>query len=87
MYHGTQGVPGFPSHPHRGFETLTSSLFSSGTVDHADSGGNSGRFGGGDMMWMTAGAGVQHSEMFPLINADKPNPLVSGRSGAAFLAV
>ena len=52
MYHGDR-VPGFPAHPHRGFETLTVTL--EGLTDHADSYGNSGRYGGGDLQWLTAG--------------------------------
>ena len=52
---------GAPDHPHRGFETVTYMI--SGKMEHRDSHGNSGRLGPGDVQWMTAGAGVVHSEM------------------------
>ena len=72
MYHG-RSVPGFPSHPHRGFETVT--IVRKGLIDHSDSLGARARFGQGDVQWLTAGQGVVHSEMFPLLNTAAPNPL------------
>ena len=72
MYHGEQ-VPGFPAHPHRGFETVT--IVRQGRIDHSDSLGAAARFGGGDVQWLTAGRGIVHAEMFPLLHTDRPNPL------------
>ncbi len=72
MYHGSV-VPGFPPHPHRGFETVT--LARRGFIDHSDSLGATARFGQGDVQWMTAGAGIVHSEMFPLLSTERDNPV------------
>src|SRR5688572_16244062 len=72
MYHGDV-VPGFPQHPHRGFETVT--LVRRGFIDHSDSLGAKARFGHGDCQWMTAGRGIVHCEMFPLLSRDEANPL------------
>ncbi len=63
-------LAGFPSHPHRGIETVTYML--NGCVEHADSMGNAGSVNAGDVQWMTAGSGIIHSEM--------PKP-VNGRMG------
>src|SRR3982751_2316854 len=52
---------GAPDHPHRGFETVTYML--SGEMEHKDSPGHAGKLSAGDVQWMTAGAGVVHSEM------------------------
>jgi len=72
MYHGSV-VPGFPQHPHRGFETVT--LVRRGLIDHSDSLGATARFGHGDAQWLTAGEGIVHAEMFPLLDRVKSNPL------------
>jgi redox-sensitive bicupin YhaK (pirin superfamily) len=71
MYHGDK-VPGFPGHPHRGFETVT--LVRNGLIDHSDSLGATARFGHGDVQWLTAGKGIVHAEMFPLVKRGEPNP-------------
>jgi redox-sensitive bicupin YhaK (pirin superfamily) len=72
MYHGDV-VPGFPQHPHRGFETVT--IVRRGLIDHSDSLGAAARFGRGDVQWLTAGRGIVHSEMFPLLDPKAPNPV------------
>ena len=72
MYHG-EVVPGFPGHPHRGFETVT--IVRRGLIDHSDSLGAAARFGRGDVQWLTAGRGIVHSEMFPLLDRSGPNPV------------
>ncbi|HWO00763.1 MAG TPA: pirin family protein [Blastocatellia bacterium] len=58
---GPGEAKGAPDHPHRGFETVTYLL--SGDMEHRDSRGHAGRLNPGDVQWMTAGAGVIHSEM------------------------
>ena len=96
MYHGgeAEGVPGFPRHPHRGFETVT--VVRQGLVDHCDSLGATARYGvfagmlpicltmhtltatrtgQGDAQWLTTGAGICHSEMFPLVESKSANPM------------
>ena len=72
MYHGDR-IPGFPKHPHRGFETLT--VVDRGIIDHSDSLGASARYGEGDAQWLTAGDGINHAEMFPLFNLKDSNPI------------
>jgi redox-sensitive bicupin YhaK (pirin superfamily) len=54
-------LPGFPTHPHRGFETVTYVL--DGAMDHRDSLGNHGHLGPGSVQWMTAGHGIVHAEI------------------------
>jgi len=54
-------LAGFPTHPHRGIETVTYML--KGTVEHKDSMGNAGNVNAGAVQWMTAGSGIVHSEM------------------------
>jgi len=59
--HPQDYVAGFPWHPHRGIETITSIL--TGSVEHGDSLGNKGSLQAGDVQWMTAGSGIMHQEM------------------------
>ena len=59
-------LAGFPTHPHRGIETVTYML--KGTVQHKDSMGNAGSINAGDVQWMTAGSGIVHSEMPKPVN-------------------
>ena len=59
--YGPGEAVGAPDHPHRGFETVTYVL--DGKMQHKDSHGHAGSIGPGDVQWMTAGAGVVHSEM------------------------
>ncbi|WP_081950508.1 pirin family protein [Chromobacterium haemolyticum] len=54
-------IAGFPSHPHRGFETVTYML--AGRMRHRDNAGNEGLLGPGGVQWMTAGRGIIHSEL------------------------
>ncbi|QZE15705.1 pirin family protein [Halosquirtibacter laminarini] len=65
MMNGRQ-FPGFPVHPHYGFEIIT--ILEEGIIDHFDSKGVYGRFGSGDVHWLSSGNGIQHSEMFPLLS-------------------
>ena len=71
MYHG-KVVPGFPMHAHWGYETVT--IPEAGFIDHFDSLGNQGRYGFGDVQWVSAGSMYLHDEMYPLAYDDRPNP-------------
>ena len=72
MYYG-KTVPGFPRHPHRGFEIIT--FLTKGTIDHSDSVGATGRYGAGDVQWLTAGRGIEHAELYPLLDERAPNTI------------
>lgn len=65
-------TPGFQLHAHWGYETVT--YVTQGYVDHFDSLGNQGRYGYGDMQWITAGGRYHHCEMYPLVFQDRKNP-------------
>jgi len=71
MYNG-KVVPGFPMHAHWGYETVT--IPELGFIDHFDSLGNEGRFGFGDIQWVSAGSMYLHDEMYPLAYDDRRNP-------------
>ena len=71
MYHG-KVVPGFPMHAHWGYETVT--LAEKGYVDHFDTEGIQGRFGFGDVQWVSASSKYEHCEMYPLVNQEDRNP-------------
>lgn len=71
MYNG-KVIPGFPMHPHWGYETI--SIAMEGYVDHHDFLGNCGRYGFGDMQWLTAGGMYKHGEMYPLDSSESRNP-------------
>ena len=71
MYNG-KVVPGFPMHAHWGYETIT--LPQIGYVDHSDCEGNTGRFGFGDVQWVSAPGFYEHCEMYPLVDQEGRNP-------------
>jgi redox-sensitive bicupin YhaK (pirin superfamily) len=71
MYNG-KVVPGFPMHAHWGYETVT--IPELGFIDHFDTLGNEGRFGFGDVQWVSAGSMYLHDEMYPLAYDDRRNP-------------
>jgi redox-sensitive bicupin YhaK (pirin superfamily) len=63
----------FPGTPHRGFEIIT--FLTQGTIDHSDSVGATGRYGAGDVQWLTAGRGIEHAELYPLLDEQGPNTI------------
>jgi redox-sensitive bicupin YhaK (pirin superfamily) len=71
MFNG-KVVPGFPMHAHWGYETVT--LAHTGYVDHSDCEGTTGRYGFGDVQWVSAPGFYEHCEMYPLVNKEGRNP-------------
>lgn len=71
MFHG-KVVPGFPLHTHWGYETVT--IPEKGFIDHFDNLGNQGRYGRGDVQWISAGNFYEHNEMYPLVSQTERNP-------------
>jgi redox-sensitive bicupin YhaK (pirin superfamily) len=69
---GNRGLP-FGPHPHRGFETVT--FIVDGSLTHADTGGHKSTIGQGGVQWMTAGRGVEHSELSPAEFLEHGGPL------------
>ena len=75
IVYGPGEAKGAPDHPHRGFETVTYLL--DGAFEHRDSSGGGGLLRGGDTQWMTAGAGLVHSEM-PTAEMQRDGGLMHG---------
>jgi redox-sensitive bicupin YhaK (pirin superfamily) len=69
---GNRGLP-FGPHPHRGFETVT--FIVDGSLSHSDTGGHESAISAGGVQWMTAGRGVEHSELSPVEFLEHGGPL------------